>query len=48
MSHRYTFLLIYWHVNELVTIKLPAGILMGTFAVISYGQELLHFFVGVY
>ena len=48
MSHQHTFLLIYLHVNELVAIRLPAGILMGTFVVKSYGQELLHFLVVLY
>jgi hypothetical protein len=30
-------------VNDLVALRLPAGIFMGTFVVMSYGGELLHF-----
>jgi len=48
MSHQHTFLLIYLHVNELVAIRLPAGILMGIFVAVSFGQELLHFPVVLY
>jgi hypothetical protein len=43
MSHQHTFFLIYLLVNERVAVSLPAGILMGTFVVKSYGQEILHF-----
>ena len=32
-----------WDVNDLVALRLPAGIFMGTFVFISCGGELLHF-----
>ena len=34
-----------WYVSDLVALILPAGIFMGSFFVISYRQELLHFSV---
>ena len=36
------------YVSDLVALRLPAGIFMGSFFVISYGLELLHFSVDLF